>query len=242
MLPNVLPSAECKDGRSRFLKKEWFKKYSWLKLNDDLSLSVCYWAIQNKRIHPSERGNTLENSKWTKTNTEEGWASFKYGKSHLDGHEGVDHTNAWRVYQMELNKQNCDPMFETKRSEEIRRNRVGLRVTFDNFMTCATQGHGDEKQTGNLWNLVSLVSRFNKDAKKYFTNDSDSKIKFLSSGIQNEMIMLLADNLLKFFSSKIREESTAGQAKAEGRFFYSCIMDETEDIRTREQVSVVYGM
>ncbi|KAI6647807.1 Zinc finger MYM-type protein 1-like [Oopsacas minuta] len=110
-------------------------------------------------------------------------------------------------------------------------------------MTCANQGislrgHGDEKQAGNLWNLVPLGSRFNKDAKKYFSNDSNSKIKFLSPGIQNEMIKLLADNLLNFFLSKIREESTAGQAKAEGRFFYSCIMDETQDIRRREQVSV----
>ena len=40
------------------------------------------------------------------------------------------------------------------------------------------------------------------------------------------------------FLTKICEESTAGKAKKEGRFFFSCIMDETQDIRRREQVSL----
>ena len=40
------------------------------------------------------------------------------------------------------------------------------------------------------------------------------------------------------FLTKICEESTAGKANKEGRFFFSCIMDETQDIRRREQVSL----
>ena len=187
VLPDVLPSVECKDVCICFLKEEWFNIYPWLKLNDDQKTyhcAVCYWAIQNKRIDPLERGNNTgnnpNNSKWIKTNPGERWASFKHGKSHLNGHEGVDHTNAWCVYQMELNKQNVDVKLRQNRSEEIRRNRVGLSVTFDSLMTCATQGialrgHGYERKTGNLWNLVYLVSRFNEDVNKYLSRCSHAE-------------------------------------------------------------------
>ena len=44
--------------------------------------------------------------------------------------------------------------------------------------------------------------------------------------------------MTKYFSTLIREEFTAGEAKKQGRFIYSIIMDETQDIMRREHVSV----
>ena len=52
------------------------------------------------------------------------------------------------------------------------------------------------------------------------------------------MLKLIGDKLTKFLLARIREESTAGNAKKKSRFFHYIIMDETQDIRRREQVSI----
>ena len=52
-LPLVLPFIVGRDGHPRYLQKEWFVLFPWLKLCDDgktCCCSVCYWAIVNKRI------------------------------------------------------------------------------------------------------------------------------------------------------------------------------------------------
>ena len=243
-LPLVLPFIVGTDGHPRYLQKEWFVLFPWLKLCDDgktCGCSVCYWAIVNKRIRQGQRGNSLLNSKWVKK--EDAWQSFKQGKSHLRDHDaGIDHTNAWNVYQMELNKQHVEVKLGIRNKKEIEINNTGLRVTFDSILTCATQGialrgHRDEKETDNLWNLVHLVSRFNSNSDSFFSS-KEEKYKFMSPEIQNEIVGLMSSKLQQYFLTKIREESTAGKAKKEGRFFFSCIMDETQDIRRREQVSL----
>ena len=48
----------------------------------------------------------------------------------------------------------------------------------------------------------------------------------------------MSSKLQQCFLTKICEESTAGKARKEGMFFFSCIIDETEDIRLRELVSL----
>ena len=198
---------------------------------------VCVWAIKNKRIPYSRRTNLVD-SKWLNTGNNQDWKSYKQGKSYLNPHAGYDHDEAWRIYQMELNKSKVD----NTRRDEITINRTGLRAVIDSVITCGTQGialrgHGDEKETGNVWNMVHLISRFNEDAKMYFSG-SESKIKFLSTEIQNQMLKTMEDKLTNFFLAKIRQESSAGNAKKKSRFFNSIIMDETQDIRRREHVSV----
>ena len=164
-------------------------------------------------------------------------------KSHLRDHDaGIDHTNAWNVYQMELNKQHVEVKLGIRNKKEIEINNTGLRVTFDRILTRATQGialrgHRDEKETGNLWNLVHLVSRFNSNSDSFFSS-KEEKYKFMSPEIQNEILGLMSSKLQHYLLTKICEESTAGKAKKEGRFSFSCIMDETQDIRRREQVSL----
>ena len=65
---------------------------------------------------------------------------------------------------MELNKQHVEVRLWIRNKKENEINYTGLGGTFDSILTCATQGialrgHHNEKETGNLWNLVHLVSR-----------------------------------------------------------------------------------
>ena len=103
-LPLVLPFVVSTNGHPRYIQKEWFDLFPWLKLCDDgkaCCCPVCHWAIVNKRIRQGQRGNSLLKSKWAKK--EDALQSFKQGNSHFRDHDaGIDHTN---VYQMELNKQ-----------------------------------------------------------------------------------------------------------------------------------------
>lgn len=79
-------------------------------------------------------------------------------------------------------------------------------------------GHRNEKETGNLWNLVHLVSRFNSNSDSFFSS-KEEKYKFMFPEIQNEIVGLMTTGLQQYFLTKICEESTAGKAKKEGRFF-----------------------
>ena len=245
-LPDLMPF-EKYGNCTRSMQKQWFVDYKWLKLNEDMQTchcSVCLWAITNRRIKPMEKGNRLGTSKWLKTGNDEGWRDIKKGKNSLDRHVGgnqSDHNNAWSVFQMEQNKHIVDYKVDRIKLDEIERNRTGLRAIFDCLMTCATQGlalrgHGDEKETSNIWYLTSLVSRFNQEVNTYFA--AGTRLKFMSPDIHNEIIKLMSDRLTQYFITLIKQESTAGEAKKKGRFFYSVIMDETQDIRRREQVSV----
>ncbi|KAI6646233.1 Zinc finger MYM-type protein 1-like [Oopsacas minuta] len=46
---------------------------------------------------------------------------------------------------------------------------------------------------------------------------------------------MLRDKITKYFITLMKQESTAGEAKKQGRLLYSVIMNETQDIRKREQ-------
>ena len=54
----------------------------------------------------------------------------------------------------------------------------------------ALRGHGDEKKSGNLWNLLWIIGHYNADINSYMT--SQSSIRFLFLEIQNEMLTILS--------------------------------------------------
>ena len=69
----------------------------------------------------------------------------------------------------------------------------------------ALRGHGDEKKTGNLWNLLWLVGRYNNDVNSCL--NSESKTKFMSADIQNEMLKILSQTILRKLIAAIKDES-----------------------------------
>ena len=96
---------------------------------------------------------------------------------------------------MELNKQHVEVKLGIRNKKEIEINNTGLRATFESILTCATQGialrgHLNENETGNLWNLVHLVSRFNSNNDSFLSLKKE-KYKFMSPENQNEIEGLL---------------------------------------------------
>ena len=53
----------------------------------------------------------------------------------------------------------------------------------------------ETKKTGNLWNSLWLVGCYNNDVNSYL--NSESKTKFMSADIQNEMLKILSQAILR---------------------------------------------
>ena len=108
----------------------------------------------------------------------------------------------------------------------------------------ALRGHGDERKTGNLWNLLWLVSRYNNDVNSYLNGESSTK--FMSVDIQNEMLKLLSQTILRKLIASIKDESQLYSSSLflrniianSNSYVFSLIADETSDISNREQVSI----
>ena len=86
-----------------------------------------------------------------------------------------------------------------KTKKEQRKNRLTLTAIFDCVRHCGKQGialrgHGNEKKSGNIWNLLWLLGRYNADINTYL--NSDSSTKYLSPDVQNEMLKILSQMIL----------------------------------------------
>ena len=108
----------------------------------------------------------------------------------------------------------------------------------------ALRGHGDERKTGNLWNLLWLVSRYNNAVNNYLNGESSTK--FMSVDIQNEMLKLLSQTILRKLIASIKDESQLYSSSLflrniianSNSYVFSLIADETSDISNWEQVSI----
>ena len=86
------------------------------------------------------------------------------------------------------------------------------------------RGHGEERDTANIWQEVKLISCFNEDVKSYFNG---SGYRFMYVPIQNECLKMLGDSVLNIIVKKIKRSG-----------WLTCILDETQDISTLEQVCI----
>ena len=138
-------------------------------------------------------------------------------------------------------------MLGNRTAEEQRKNRLALTAVFDCVRYCGKQGialrgHGLEKKTGNLWNILWLLGRYNKDINAYLT--SASTTKFLSPEIQNEMLKILSQTILRKLIATTKTDSEilpslcAADNNSTKTYVFSLIADETSDISNKEQVSI----
>ena len=151
------------------------------------------------------------------------------------------------ISQIALDDSNIQVLLRKRTTEEQAKNRFALTAVFDCVRLCGKQGialrgHRDEKTTGNSWNLLWLVGRYNNDVNNYLK--SKSKTKFMSADIQNEMLKILSQKILRKLISGIKDESRifsnslASRTTNNNSYIFSLIADETSDISNREQVSI----
>ena len=139
---------------------------------------------------------------------------------------------------------NIQVMLRKRTTEEQAKNRLALTGVFDcvrlnGKQGIALRGHEDEKKTENLWNLLWC---YRNDVNSYL--NSESKIKFMSADIQNEMLKILSQTILRKLIAAIKDEYrtfssslSSGNTITNSYVFY-LIADERSDISDRAQVSI----
>ena len=103
----------------------------------------------------------------------------------------------------------------------------------------ALRGHGDEKASSNIWNLIKLIGRYNEDIMKYIL--SEESTKFLSPQIQNEIIKTIGNHIIRQLIARIKTSSIGVNKFFDpncSKYVYSIIADETSDISCKEQLSI----
>ena len=111
----------------------------------------------------------------------------------------------------------------------MQRNKIGLDAVISSIELLARlgmplRGHVEEKDTTNIWQEVKPITSFNEDVKSCFNS---SGCKFMSVPIQNECLKMFGDSVLDIIVDKIKRS-----------VWFTCIMDETQDISTLEQVCI----
>ena len=151
------------------------------------------------------------------------------------------------VLQIALDDSNIQVVLRKRTTEEQAKNRLALTAVFDCVRLSGKQGialrrHVDEKKTGNLWNLLWLVGRYNNDVNSYL--NFESKTKFMSADIQNEMLKILSQTILGKLTAAIKDESrifssslSSGNTTTNS-YVFSQIADEKSDISNRGQAGI----
>ena len=198
----------------------------------DLCWCVCVWGLNADMLPASENKHRFAESSFIT-----GWNNWHGGKSKLLKHTGADagtlkhnvHHYLAGVKAAHENQLTIRAQVSSTKKRLMQRNRIDLDAVISSIQLLARQGmplrgHGEEKDTANIWQEVELISNFNEDVKSYFNS---SGCKFMSVPIQNECHKMLGDSVLDIIVEKIKRS-----------VWFTCIMDETQDISTLEQVCI----
>ena len=167
-----------------------------------------------------------------------GWNNWHGGNSKLQRHTGADsgslkhnlHHHLVSVKAEHDNQLMIKAQVSSLKKQDMQRNRIGLDSVISSIKLLARQGmplrgHGEERNTANIWQEVKLISSFNAEVKSYFDS---SGYKFMSVPIQNESLKMLGDGVLDVIVKKIKLSG-----------WFTCIMDETQDVATLDRFASV---
>lgn len=127
---------------------------------------------------------------------------------------------------------------QTMFHEDVNKMREVLKRIIDVVITLSTsnlafRGHRSEDsknisgESGNFLNIIDLLSRYDPVLRSHIENEN-SKIKYLSPAIQNELISLASSEILQGILNDIQKAP-----------FFSLMLDTTQDVSKIDQMSVV---
>jgi hypothetical protein len=146
------------------------------------------------------------------------------------------HNYAVKCYDNLKNKScHMEQLVEKQTDEDIKRNRLRLKVTIDvlrwlAFQACPFRGHDeslDSINQGNFLEMVKLIAFYDAEIGEVVLGNTPHNAKYTSPSIQKEILNIIASNVQR----EIRKE--IGDAK----FFL--LVDESRDESKREQMAVV---
>lgn len=217
-----------KNGRK--FRIEWFNEYCWLEYSVAIDSAYCFFC---RAFYKSE--------KMDDSFTIKGYNNWKKAIERFNIHQKSNVHLESSVKVVEFKKTLCDnsgsisQKLDSQQSKIIAENRKYLVTILETLLFCAKQcialrGHNENYQSdnqGNLLELLKMRSQDNSIIEKYFSN-KEKTFRYVSPEYQNIFLNLLSNNILSQIIDLVKN---AG--------IYSVIMDETQDLRKHEQVSIV---
>ena len=108
-----------------------------------------------------------------------------------------------------------EQLVEKQTEEDIKRNRLRLKVTIDvlrwlTFQACSFRGHDESAQSknqGNFLEMVKLLAAYDEEIGAVVLGNAPQNAKYSSPTIQKELLHIIASNVQR----EIRKE--IGDAK-----------------------------
>lgn len=200
---------------------------SWLCYSVDLNKVYCEtcWLFADRK------------SPKLKLNWINGLNDWQHISKKIKVHEiSNQHIEAIKIRMIWLKKQTIDSKLEEQISEEakfwrnilLRLIKIILFLTSGNMAIRGNEGKTKiEENEGNFLRTVRLLANFDPELNKLLYQ-TETKIKYFSWKIQNELIELLATQLRTIICDEIRSSQC-----------FSIIMDSTQDVTKIDQVSFI---
>ncbi|XP_060846259.1 zinc finger MYM-type protein 1-like [Rhopalosiphum padi] len=201
---------------------------SWLCYSVDLNRVYCEtcWLF-------ADRNNPKFNVNWIN-----GLNDWQHLSQKIKVHEiSIQHINAVKVRILWVKHQTIDKQLEEHISIEAKYWRdvltriikIILFLTSGNTALRGNEGksRNSREDEGNFLRAVRLVADFDPVLNKLLS-DEETRVKYLSWKVQNEIIDLLATRMRNIICDEIRSSQC-----------YTIIMDSTQDISKTDQVSFI---
>lgn len=215
--------------KGRKFRPEWYKEYNWLEYSVVSDSAYCYYC----------RAFCDNVSKGEDAFTKTGYNNWKKAVEKFKSHQNSNAHKLCSVKATEFrNSQKYGSIgskLDTHRSQVVKENRQYFEAVITSILFCARQGialrgHREDEASenkGNLLELLSLRSQDNDVISRYYLR-KEKTFRYLNPIYQNHFLELMSKNVLNQIINSVK---TAG--------IYSVIMDETQDLKRHEQVSIV---
>jgi hypothetical protein len=204
-LKDDYPLSGSKKHPRRF-QAHWFKSFPWLEYSPTKDAAFCFPCYLFSKKPSGKAGSDAFTIKGFRS-----WKKVKQGENcAFLCHMGITGKSAhgYNVKCFDNLKNQSGHvrhMFNKQYPEDIRRNRLRLKVSIDAvrwlaFQACAFRGH-DESSTsmnqGNFLEMVKLLAGYDDEVKAVVLGNAPGNAKYTSPKIQKEILETIACNVQK---------------------------------------------
>ncbi|ROL52542.1 Zinc finger MYM-type protein 1 [Anabarilius grahami] len=221
-----------KGDRKRAFNKMWYTQHQWLEYSVSRDSAYCFPCR-----HFSLPG--IQETSFTSSLGYSNWKKAMYKDGGFRGHEkSENHVNAmiaWNEHKKRiLTDTSMLNALDKKHQEVVEQNRTYIKTVAEVLLFTATQnisqrGHLEtdaSTKKGNFLGIMDLIAKHSPLIDKKLKAVGNAK--YTSNTIQNEILECLSDMVRESIISEVKENK-----------YFSIIVDETRDLKKKEQLSLV---
>lgn len=214
----------------RKFREAWFTQYQWLEYSSALNAAFCFFCRAFYKPNKMDDAFTCKGyNNWKKAI--EKFNSHQKTNQHLESSLKVEEFKK----TLRVNCGSIAHKLDSQRSKIVTENRQYLSEILKTILYCAKQcialrGHNESNESENQGNFIELLkirSDDNNIIARYFLQKKKT-FRYVSPDYQNIFINLMGQNVLNQIIENVKSAGV-----------YSVIMDETQDLKKHEQVSIV---